>query len=109
MLLLYLGIIVIIFASYWKIFEKADKPGWAGIIPIYNFIVMLEIVGRPLWWIVLVLIPVVNFFVLIILFIDLAKSFGKGVGFGLMLFFLSIIFFPILAFGDAKYQGPSAA
>ena len=55
------------------------------------------------------LIPLVNFIILIILFIDLAKSFGKGVGFGIGLILLPIIFFPILGFGSATYQGPAAA
>ena len=54
------------------------------------------------------LIPFVNFIILIILSIDMAKSFGKGVGFGLGLAFLGIIFLPILGFGSAQYQGPSA-
>ena len=54
------------------------------------------------------LIPFVNFIIAIILLIDLAKSFGKGVGFGIGLLLLPIIFFPILGFGSAQYQGPTA-
>jgi hypothetical protein len=88
----------------WRIFTKAGKPGWAVIIPIYNIIVFLEIVNRPLWWIILMLIPIVNFVVGIILIIDLAKSFGKGVGFAIGMIFLGIIFYPILAFGSASYR-----
>jgi hypothetical protein len=108
-ILIYLAIIIFVIAAFWKVFEKAGKPGWAAIVPIYNIIVMLEIIGRPLWWIVLLLIPIVNFVVAIIVYIDLAKSFGKGVGFGIGLLFLGIIFFPILGFGDAQYEGPAAA
>ena len=54
------------------------------------------------------LIPFVNFIIAIILLIDLAKSFGKGVGFGIGLLLLPFIFFPILGFGSAQYQGPTA-
>lgn len=108
-ILIYLAILIFIVAALWKVFEKAGKPGWAAIVPIYNIIVMLEIIGRPLWWIVLLLIPIVNFVVAIIVYIDLAKSFGKGVGFGIGLLFLGIIFFPILGFGDAQYEGPAVA
>ena len=54
------------------------------------------------------LIPLVNFIILIILIIDLAKSFGKGVGFGIGLLLLPFIFFPILGFGSVQYQGPAA-
>jgi hypothetical protein len=107
--LIYLILAVLLIASLWKIFTKAGKPGWAAIIPIYNLFVLLEIVGRPWWWLLLMLIPIVNIIVAIIVYIDLAKSFGKGVGFGIGLLLLSVIFFPILGFGSAQYVGPAAA
>ncbi len=106
--IIYLAIIILIIAAVWKVYVKAGKPGWAAIVPIYNIIVLLEIVGRPLWWFLLFFVPLVNFIVAIIIYIDLAKSFGKSAGFGIGLLFLGIIFFPILGFGDAQYQGPQA-
>ena len=99
---------ILIIAAWWKIFSKAGQPGWVAIIPIYNLYIWCKIVGRPWWWILLMLIPFVDFIILIILFIDLAKSFGKGAGFGIGLILLPIIFFPILGFGSAQYQGPAA-
>lgn len=107
--IVYLGIIVLMIASLWKMFEKAGQDGWKAIIPIYNLYIMLKIVGRPGWWLILFLVPFVNFIVAIIVNVDLAKSFGKGIGYGLGLTFLGIIFYPLLGFGDAEYQGPSAA
>jgi hypothetical protein len=99
--------VVLMIASMWRVFAKAGQPGWASIIPIYNWIVWCKIVGRPAWWVLLLLICFPIFY--IILCIDLAKSFGKGGGFAVGLILLSIIFFPILGFGGAQYQGPSAA
>ncbi len=98
-----LGILMI--AAFWKIFTKAGQPGWAAIIPIFNWIVWCKVAGRPLWWIVLLFIcfPVVY----IILCIDTAKVFGKGGGFAVGLIFLPFIFFPVLGFGSAQYQGAS--
>jgi hypothetical protein len=96
---------VLAIVCLWKVYVKAGKPGWAAIVPIYNIIVLLEIVGRPLWWVILMLIPCVNIVVVIMVQIDLAKKFGKDVGFGIGLILLPIIFLPILAFGDAEYQG----
>ncbi|MEK7615969.1 MAG: DUF5684 domain-containing protein [Patescibacteria group bacterium] len=90
----------------WKIFAKAGKPGWAAIIPVYNIVVELEIIGKPVWWIILFFIPFVNFVMLIICTNALAKVFGKSVGFTLGLLFLAPIFYPILAFGSAQYRGP---
>lgn len=106
--IIYVAIIVILIIANWKIFEKAGKPGWAAIIPIYNVIVLLEIIGKPLWWFILMLIPIVNFIFGIIMLNELSKSFGKGVGFTIGLLFLPFIFMPILGFDDsAKYIGPA--
>ena len=106
---IYLAIIVLVIAGMWKVFVKAGKPGWACIVPIYNIIVLLEIAGRPLWWIILLFIPIANFIVLILIALDIAKAFGKGTGFGLGLAFLGFIFYPILGFSDATYTKPAHA
>ena len=105
LMLIYLVIVVIVIAGGWKMFVKAKKPGWGYIIPIYNLILMLEIAGRPIWWIVLFLIPIANLIVGIMMCIDIAKKFGKSEGIGVGLAFLGFIFVPILGFGDAQYQG----
>ena len=103
-----LAIIVLMVVSMWKVFVKAGKPGWGSIIPIYNWILLLEIAGKPMWWFILLFIPLVNLVILILVSIEVAKRFGKSDGFGVGLALLGIIFFPILAFGDAQYQGASA-
>ncbi len=100
---------LVMLIAMWKVYTKAGKPGWAVIIPIYNVLVMLEIVGRPWWWLLLMLIPLVNVVVAFVLAFDIAKSFGKGSGFALGLIFFNVIFFLILGFGKADYVGPSAA
>lgn len=107
--LFYIAVIVFAIVVQWKIFTKAGQPGWASIIPIYNIIVLLEIVGKPWWYLLLMLIPIVNIVILIMVMIALAKVFGKDGGFAVGLILLSIIFMAILAFGDAKYLGPQAA
>lgn len=108
-LVVQLAILVVVIAGVWKVFTKAGKPGWACLVPIYNLIVLLEIAGKPLWWFILFFIPIVNFVIAIIVLIDLAKAFGKGGGFAVGLLLLPFIFYPILGFGDARYQGPPAA
>lgn len=103
-----LAIGLVILIGIWKVFTKAGQPGWACIIPIYNLVILLKIAGKPIWWIILLLIPFVNFIIFILVDIAVAKSFGKGAGFGLGLLFLPFIFFPALGFGDAQYIGPQA-
>ena len=99
---------VIVIISHWKIYEKAGKPGWASLIPIYNIIVLLEIVGKPIWWIFLILFPCTSFIFLIWITNLLSKSFGQSEGFTIGLLLLSFIFYPMLGFGNYKYLGPSA-
>jgi hypothetical protein len=103
----YFIVLAILLVAAWKVFTKAGKPGWAAIIPIYNTYVMLQIVGRPWWWLLLMLIPFVNIVVAIIVTHDLSKSFGKTVGWTVGMVLLPFIFYPMLAFGSAKYHGPS--
>jgi hypothetical protein len=103
----YLAIIALMIVSMWKIFTKAGKPGWACLIPIYNILVLLEIIGKPWWWLLLMLIPFVNFIFAIWAMNLLSKSYGHEVGFTLGLIFLSFVFIPILGLGESKYIGPA--
>jgi len=102
-----LAFALFLLAAQWKIYEKAGKPGWAAIIPIYNTIILLEIVGKPIWWLFLMLIPGVNIVFAVWVTNLLSKSFGKDEAFTVGLILLSIVFYPILGFGSAQYQGPA--
>ena len=104
----YVAIIVFEIAALWQVFVKAGEAGWKAIIPIWNTLIILKIIGRHWWWIILFIIPIVNLIVWIIVVYDWAKSFAKGAGFAVGLFFLSFIFVPILGFGSARYVGPAA-
>ena len=99
-----LAILGVVIAGIWKVFEKAGKPGWAALVPIYNIIVLLEIAGKPAWWLVLFLIPLVNVAVAFIVMIEIAKRFQKSAAFGVGLALLGPVFYPILGFGDAQYR-----
>ena len=108
-MLVYFAVIILWIVGMWKMFGKAGKPGWAAIIPIYNGIVMLEIAGKPIWWILLLMVPFVNFVIAILLYLAIAERFGKGGGYAVGLIFLPFIFFPMLGFSDATYQGGTPA
>ena len=103
-----LACIVFFVATMWKIYTKAGQPGWASIIPIYNMVVLHQITGKPIWWVILYFVPIVNIIIGIIVTHALSLSFGKGTGFTLGLIFLGFIFYPILAWSDAQYLGPTA-
>ncbi len=96
-----LTILVLIITSYWKLFEKAGKPGWAAIIPIYNIIVLLEIIKKPGWWFLLMIIPYVGLVWNIWSLNLFLKSYGKNEGYTAACVFLPFIFLPILAFNKS--------
>lgn len=100
-----LAVIIVMIAAVWKVFTKAGQPGWAVFIPIYNAIVWLRVCGKPGWWFILLIIPIVNIIITLLASLGMAKNFGKGAGFGIGLWLLGPIFLLILAFGDSKYQG----
>lgn len=100
------AVIVFLIAAKWKVYAKAGQPGWAVLIPFYNFYIMLKIVGKPGWWLLLLFVPIVNIVIGFYVIHLLSKSFGHDIGFTLGLIFLSFIFYPILGFGNSKYIGP---
>ena len=107
-IIIYLLIIIAEIAGGWKIFEKAGKPGWAVLIPIYNIIVGLQIIGKPAWWIILLLIPIVNIVIAIICCLALLEKFSKPGWHILGMIFIPFIYLPYLGFSDAKFQGGAA-
>ncbi|MFK7953064.1 MAG: signal peptidase I [Ekhidna sp.] len=90
--------------AYYKFFEKAGKEGWKGFIPVYNYWIHIEIVGRPKYWILLLFVPVINFFVGLTLHLDLMKSFGRYTYLDQV---LGVVFAPFymnyIAWTDTKY------
>jgi hypothetical protein len=104
LLIIWLAIVIVVIAAMWRVLQKAGQPGWGILIPIYNAYLMLKVAGRPGWWLILLFIPLVNIIIAIIIPFDIARNFGKGGGFGFGLLFLGFIFYPILAFSDARYQ-----
>ncbi len=100
---------ILMIIGLWKVFTKAGKPGWAAIVPIYNMITLLEIVGRPAWWVLLTFVPFANIYVSIMVAIDLAKAFGKSGGFAALLILLPPVGYMMLGFDKSVYAGLAAA
>ncbi|GEL94016.1 DUF5684 domain-containing protein [Cellulomonas composti] len=88
------------------VFVKAGQPGWMGFVPILNTFVLLKVAGKPLWWFVLLLIPLVNLVVAILIWVSLSEAFGHGAGFAIGLLFLPVIFLWVLWLGSSRYTAP---
>ena len=100
-----MGMCVLQIIAMWKIFTKANKPGWASIVPIYNIYTLLQIAEVPTWYLLLLIIPVANIYATFKMYIELAHKFGKDTGFGIGLVLLNPVFILVLAFGGATYNG----
>jgi len=107
--IIYLGIIAVFLiptiAGMWKVNEKAGEPGWAAIVPIYNMIVAFRVAGMDPMWILVMFIPCFSIIPAVMLSIKTAEKFGKDAGFGVAMFFVPFICYPILGFGSAEYEG----
>ncbi|GAA3963727.1 signal peptidase I [Mucilaginibacter dorajii] len=110
-LIAFIILIILPYVGLWKLFIKADRLGWEALIPFYNFVVIIKITGRPLWWIVLLLIPGINFLVFMGLMVDFAKSYGKFTfAQHAAAVALEFIYFPKWGFDpNTQYLGQSAS
>ncbi len=109
-LLFVLAIAAIGIVATWRIFTKAGQAGWKSLIPLYNVYIFLKIVGRPGWWLLLLIIPLVNIVISLVLAIDLGKSFNKPTAYSVvLLWLLSFIGYCLLAFSKDVYVGPDGA
>lgn len=86
-----------------KTFEKMGRSFWQGFIPIYNLYILLEVFGKPLWWLILLFIPVANIIILFLIFKELAERFGKDYLMAIVMTVLPFVGFAILALTDCTY------
>ncbi|MBP5528934.1 MAG: hypothetical protein J6X80_02685 [Lachnospiraceae bacterium] len=96
--------VVLLFAM-WKLFVKAGQPGWASLIPGYNFWVVCDIAfNNNIMWFIFMFIPFLNIVAMFVSMYAIAKTFNKGTGFAILSIFFYVITIPILAFGKAEYD-----
>ena len=106
--ILSIAVALLVIISLWVIVSKAGRPGVSQIIPIWNFIEQVRISGKPLWWVILILlVPIVDIVMFIIVWVNICRAFGKSGAWVVGIIFLPFIFLPLLAFGKNTYTKPS--
>jgi hypothetical protein len=104
MLIIEIAVIVLVIAGLWATLNKAGRPGWGAIIPIFNLYLIIKMAGRPGWWLILYLIPIVNIIIALIVAIDVSQNFGHGAGYGILLWIFPWLMYLVLGFGGAQYN-----
>jgi len=119
LVLVVLALLVLIIVANCKIFKKADEAWWKALVPLYNSWVEARIGGLAWWWFLIFVVLTtlvgalkeVNVTVSMAMVLtsynfsyNICKKFGKSGGFALLCTLLPFVGFPILAFGNAKYD-----
>ncbi len=95
----YLILFLLTLASFFKIFNKAGESGWKALIPLFNILIYVKILKKPIWWLIIYLIFPISYFIVAM---DISKLFKKKILFTLGLIFLPFVFYPLLAFGKSQ-------
>ena len=74
----FLAVQLIHFGGSWKLYKKAGRKSWEALIPVYNAVVLMEIIRRPKWWVVLLFIPIINLMIFPVVWVETLRSFGKN-------------------------------
>ena len=99
--------LIFLLAGKWATFEKAGEKGWKSLIPIYNTVIILKMVGKPWWWVLLYIIPPVGIVIHVMVSHLLSQSFGQGIIYTIGLYFFSPVFYLLIGFKKSiEYVGP---
>ena len=74
----FIAIQLIHFGGSWKLYQKAGRKSWEALIPVYNAIVLMQIIRRPKWWVILLFIPIINLMIFPVIWVETLRSFGKN-------------------------------
>ena len=74
----FLIIQVVHFLGTWKLYQRAGRKAWEAAIPVYNAVVLMQIINRPKWWVILFFIPIVNLIIIPVTWVETIRSFGRN-------------------------------
>lgn len=80
-ILFFLALQLIHFGGTWRLYQKAGKQAWEALIPVYNAVILMDIIRRPRWWVILLFIPIINLMMFPVIWVETLRSFGKNSSF----------------------------
>ena len=66
------------FLGTWKLYVAAGYKAWQAAVPVYNAILLMKIINRPVWWVILLFIPTINLILFGVLWVETLRSFGRN-------------------------------
>ncbi|MFD1316651.1 signal peptidase I [Namhaeicola litoreus] len=101
----FLLIQILHFLGTWKLYIKAGRKAWEAAIPIYNAVVLMQIINRPKWWVILLFFPIINLLMFMVIWVETIRSFGFHTTKDTVLVIATLGFYIyyINYFTDAKY------
>jgi len=103
-------VVYLLFSAPWcPVFAKAGKRWWVALLPVINLLVIMRIAGRPVWWVLLLFVPLLGIAVWTVVCLDVADRFGHGVPYTIGLVFLPFFFALWLGLGPDVYARPTVA
>ena len=109
-ILFILAVQLIHFLGTWKLYIKAGRKAWEAAVPVYNAIVLMQIIRRPRWWVFLLFIPIINLLMFPVVWVETVRSFGKNTlqDTWLVLLTLGFYIYYLNYSGDAQYVADRA-
>ena len=73
-----LALQIVHFLGTWKLYKAAGYEAWQAAIPVYNAVILMKIINRPVWWVILLFIPTINLILFGVIWVEILRSFGKN-------------------------------
>ena len=77
-LLFLLAIQVVHFLGTFRLYQKAGRKSWEALVPVYNAVVLMQIIRRPKWWVILLFVPIINLMMFPVIWVETLRSFGRN-------------------------------
>jgi len=74
----FIAVQLIHFVGTFNLYVKAGRKAWEAAVPIYNAVVLMQIINRPKWWVALLFIPIINLLMFPVIWVETIRSFGHN-------------------------------